>query len=101
MHGRVKQRYKFDLIKKAGKAMALASKVSIRQDQQGVLSLQFMIELGGNSTESRDREGSKGVVTTPSNERVSFVDFRLVPLLDDESGDEYENDATSDEDSHI
>ena len=44
-HGRLKQRYKFDMIKRASRAMALASKVSVRQDEQGVLSLQFMVDL--------------------------------------------------------
>ena len=90
MHGRVKQRYKFDLIKKAGKAMALASKVSVRQDQQGVLSLQFMIELGGSGTDQKGKEG-------PGTEKASFVDFRFVPLLDEDSEDEYENEEGSEE----
>ena len=65
--------YKYSLIKNAARAMAAASKVSIRGDEQGVLSLQFMIELEG--------------------EGVSFVDFRFVPLLteageEDEEGEE-------------
>lgn len=59
------QHYKFSLIKASGKAMAQAAKVSVRVDDQGVLSLQFMIEVdGGNG--------------------VSFVDFRFVPLVADE-----------------
>lgn len=57
--------YKFSMIKGASKAMALASKVSIRTDENGVLSLQFMIE----------GEGSSG---------DSFVDFRFVALLDED-----------------
>lgn len=80
-HGRVTERYKFDMIKKAGRAMALASKVSIRQDKQGVLSLQFMIEdtstLGSNN---------------PSAQFL-FVDFRFVPLF---GADEQENDRSGD-----
>ncbi len=52
--------YKFSLIKGATRAMAIASKVSIRADEQGVLSLQFMIEV--------DTGG------------VSFVDFHFVPF---------------------
>lgn len=68
--------YKYTLVKAAGRAMQLASKVSIRGDKQGVLSLQFMIELGGS--------------------RVSFIDFRFVPLLP-EDGDE-EDDDLEDED---
>ena len=58
--------YKFSLVKNASKTMAIASKVSIRGDVQGVLSLQFMIELEGGG--------------------VSFADFRYVPYVpeDDE-----------------
>ncbi|KAH8597620.1 Rad1/Rec1/Rad17 [Bisporella sp. PMI_857] len=76
------QSYKFEMVKAAGEAMRLASKVSIRGDEQGVLSLQFMVEIEGGG--------------------FSFVDFRFVPFLpeDDEDGesesqddDEYENDV--------
>ena len=55
--------YKFSLLQKAAKAMAVATKVSIRCDNQGVLSLQFMIEV---------EQG-----------KVSFVDFRFVPLVEE------------------
>lgn len=55
--------YKYSLIKGASRAMAIASKVSIRGDEQGVLSLQFMIEVEGG---------------------VSFVDFRFVPYIGEE-----------------
>ncbi|KAF2470998.1 Rad1-domain-containing protein [Lindgomyces ingoldianus] len=57
--------YKFALIQKAARAMSVATKVSIRADTQGVLSLQFMIEVESG--------------------KVSFVDFRFVPLVEDES----------------
>lgn len=61
--------YKFSLIKAASKAMAIASKVSIRGDVQGVLSLQFLIEVDGGG--------------------VSFVDFHFVPFeLEEGEGDE-------------
>jgi cell cycle checkpoint protein len=52
--------------------MKLASKVSVRGDEQGVLSLQFMVEV--------------------EEKKVSFVDFRLVPFVpnDDEDGEEDE-----------
>ncbi len=61
--------YKYSLIRGASRAMAIASKVSIRGDEQGVLSLQFMIE--------NDDGG------------VSFVDFRFVPFVpEDGEGDE-------------
>ncbi|RMD44832.1 hypothetical protein DV735_g422, partial [Chaetothyriales sp. CBS 134920] len=79
-HGRVKQRYKFDLIKKADKAMALASKVSIRQDQQGVLSLQFMVELGGTGANATEKEAGL--------DKAYFIDFSFLPLLDEDSDGE-------------
>jgi len=51
--------------------MSMANKVSIRGDDQGVLSLQFMIELEGGG--------------------VSFVDFRFVAYVPEEGeGDEEE-----------
>ncbi|KAF8534821.1 Rad1/Rec1/Rad17 [Trichophaea hybrida] len=60
--------YKFGLVKNAAKAMAMASKVSIRGDNHGVLSMQFMIEQEGGGT--------------------SFVDFRFLPFVADGSDDE-------------
>ena len=60
--------YKYSLIKGASRAMAIASKASIRSDEQGVLSLQFMIEVEGGG--------------------FSFVDFRFVPFLPDEDDGE-------------
>ena len=66
--------YKYSLIKSASRAMEIASKVSIRCDEQGVLSLQFMIEVEGGG--------------------VSFVDFRFVPYLpEDGEGDEEGDDG--------
>jgi cell cycle checkpoint protein len=58
------QRYKFDMVKAASEAMRVASKVSLRGDEEGVLSLQFMVEVEGCG--------------------ISFVDFRFVPLLTDD-----------------
>ncbi|KAF2758738.1 Rad1-domain-containing protein [Pseudovirgaria hyperparasitica] len=66
--GKVVNSYKFSLIKAAQRAMAAATKVSIRGDHQGVLNLQFMIEV--------DTE----------KEKISFIDFVFVPLAED--GDE-------------
>jgi cell cycle checkpoint protein len=62
--------YKFSLIQRAARAMSVATKVSVRVDEQGVLSLQFMIEVEVG--------------------KVSFVDFRFVPLVEEEEeeGDE-------------
>ncbi|RFU26268.1 hypothetical protein B7463_g10062, partial [Scytalidium lignicola] len=66
------QSYKFEHVRAAGEAMRLASKVSVRGDEQGVLSCQFMIEVEGGG--------------------VSFVDFRFVPFLS-ESEDENEEES--------
>lgn len=69
--------YKFSQIRAANRAMEIAHKVSIRTDKQGVLSLQFMIEVetGG----------------------FSFVDFRFVPFLpEDGDGDGSEEEVAGD-----
>ncbi|KAI9932884.1 hypothetical protein AWENTII_004777 [Aspergillus wentii] len=86
MGSRIRQNYNFALIRKASRAMAVANKVSIRGDRQGVLSLQFMIELDDNAPGgvARSFGGAGG--------KVTFVDFRFVPLLDDEA-EEAEEDA--------
>ena len=62
--------YKYSLIQKAARAMSVATKVSIRVDTQGVLSMQFMIEV----------EAATGLGAS----KISFVDFRFVPLVDDD-----------------
>jgi cell cycle checkpoint protein len=72
-----RQNYKFELIKAATEAMRLASKVSVRGDQQGVLSLQFMVEVEGGG--------------------VSFVDFRFVPFIPEENEDEENSQEEDDE----
>lgn len=62
--------YKFSLIQRAARAMSVATKVSVRVDEQDVLSLQFMVEVEPG--------------------KVTFVDFRFVPLVeeDEDEGDE-------------
>lgn len=75
---RVVNTYKFSLVRAAAKAMQAAEKVSIRTDMQGVLSLQFMVQLDSG--------------------HVTFVDFKIVPLLSDDGewegdGDEMGEDA--------
>ncbi len=95
-HGRIRQRYKFDMIKRAGRAMALGSKVSVRQDQQGVLSLQFMIGLGDAANSAPRRDDNNGVVNAPpSPGSVAFVDFRFVPLLGDDDDGESDTGSNS------
>ncbi|KAI5920720.1 repair protein Rad1/Rec1/Rad17 [Camillea tinctor] len=69
------QGFKFDLVKSASEAMRIASKVSFRGDGQGVLSLQFMVEVEGGA--------------------VSFLDFRFVPYITQE---DEESDSGGDED---
>ncbi|ODA79441.1 hypothetical protein RJ55_05034 [Drechmeria coniospora] len=64
------QTYRFDFIKNSTEAMRISSKVSLRGDGQGVLSLQFMVDMEGGTR--------------------SFLDFRFVPFLkheDDESAE--------------
>lgn len=92
LKGRLRQSYNFAHIQKAGRAMALASKVSIRVDRQGVLSLQFMIEL----EKSDEIGGRRGVAATTvsaaiNSGKTTFVDFRFVPLIDDEADDPMED----------
>lgn len=56
--------------------MTAASKVSIRTDEQGVLSLQFMIEVEGGG--------------------VSFIEMRFVPFLEvDGEGEEDDDEDVS------
>ncbi|KAL1841576.1 hypothetical protein VTJ49DRAFT_6886 [Mycothermus thermophilus] len=72
--GRWVQTFKFDIIKSACEAMRIASKVSLRGDGQGVLSMQFMVEVEGSGP--------------------SFLDFRFVPyaVCDDDDEEEEEED---------
>ncbi|KKZ63448.1 cell cycle checkpoint protein [[Emmonsia] crescens] len=80
---RVRQSYRFALIHKALRAMAASSKVSIRIDRQGVLSLQFMIDFGDG-----DGGGAQQPVASKKMENAGFVDFRFVPLVDEGEGEE-------------
>lgn len=80
---RIRQSYRFALIRKAARAMSVASKVSIRGDRQGVLSLQFMIELDDNIAAGRPVGAGMKAPMGP----VCFVDFRFVPLLDEEEAE--------------
>jgi cell cycle checkpoint protein len=64
------ENYKFDMIKVAGEAMRIAHKVSFRGDRQGVLSLQFIVEV--------ETAGS------------SFLEFAFVPFVG--SGDDQDDD---------
>ncbi len=91
---RTEASFKFSLVKAAQRAMASATKVSLRLDDEGVLSMQFLIELEPPSSMSGSLGGSDG--------QVAFVDFRVVPLMDEEQADGRVNvgadDAESDDD---
>ncbi|KAL4814837.1 repair protein Rad1/Rec1/Rad17-domain-containing protein [Aspergillus spinulosporus] len=82
MGSRLRQDFRFAYIQKAARAMAVANKVSIRGDRQGVLSLQFMIEF--DAVGSVMTGNSVGVDVNAPGSTVSFVDFRFVPLLDED-----------------
>ncbi|KAJ4366190.1 checkpoint clamp complex protein Rad1 [Neocucurbitaria cava] len=89
--------YKFSLVQKAARAMSVATKVSVRVDTQGVLSLQFMVEVeggggGGGASGVGNPAGSGG---GGGGGKVSFVDFRFVPLVEDDDDDE-EGDGVDD-----
>ena len=77
VEGRSRNTYLFSMVRAAERAMQGASKVSIRGDGMGVLSLQFMVEVEGGG--------------------VGFVDFRFVPFLEEEGGEGGE-DGDGDED---
>ncbi|KAI2794756.1 hypothetical protein POX_a01357 [Penicillium oxalicum] len=83
MGDRIRQSYRFGLIKKAARAMAVANKVSIRGDRQGVLSFQFMVDLDDQTPTGRSVGAGVKAATGPR----CFVDYRFVPLLDEEDAD--------------
>ncbi|KUI70200.1 DNA damage checkpoint control protein rad1 [Cytospora mali] len=65
------QSFKFDMIKSAIEAMRVASKVSLRGDGQGVLNLQFMVEMEGGG--------------------LNFLLFTFVPYVTAEDDEEEED----------
>ncbi|KAK2747453.1 DNA repair exonuclease rad1 [Colletotrichum kahawae] len=75
IHEAWSQSYKFDLIKYSTEAMRIASKVSFRGDDQGVLSLQFMVE---------------------QENGISFLDFRFVPYISHDDDEDEENESLDD-----
>lgn len=76
--------FKFSLIKSAQRAMQASSKVSIRLDEDGVLNMQFLVEIDGSGT---------GQTGEPA---VAFVEFRVVPLVEGEADDDNDGDYESD-----
>lgn len=93
-HAVLRSSYKFSLIQKAARAMNVATKVSIRADTQGVLSLQFMIEVEPGASASQ--VGTGAAAAAAAHGKVSFVDFRFVPLVeeDDEEAEGGHGDET-------
>ncbi|KAL3476375.1 repair protein Rad1/Rec1/Rad17-domain-containing protein [Aspergillus californicus] len=82
MGSRIRQDYRFSYVQKASRAMAVANKVSIRGDRQGVMSLQFMIEFDAAGSLTNGNSARSARESQPST--VSFVDFRFVPLIDED-----------------
>ncbi|KAK4892043.1 checkpoint clamp complex protein Rad1 [Elasticomyces elasticus] len=76
---RVSSHYRFSAIKSAQRAMGAATKVSVRVDGEGVLSLQFLVEVDGGYG-----GGSGGKLGGDGGDGVAFVDFRVVPLVEGE-----------------
>lgn len=64
--------FRFEVVKSTQRAMAAATKVSLRLDDEGVLSLQFLVEVESATS------GAGG------SESVAFVDFRAVPMMEGE-----------------
>ncbi|KAI8933673.1 hypothetical protein NX059_009392 [Plenodomus lindquistii] len=78
----LKGSFKFSLVQKAARAMSVAKKVSMRIDLQGVLSLNFMVAVdGGGGLAAVDGGGNA------AEEKVSFVHFKFVPLVEEEGDD--------------
>ncbi|KAI7557703.1 hypothetical protein KC343_g3674 [Hortaea werneckii] len=91
---KVQARFPFGLIRSANRAMAVAQKVSLRLDEEGVLSLQFLIPVmdstsGGYGGDGDESGGSNG------DAAAAFVDFRIVPLAErEEDGEDYDEETT-------
>ncbi|CAK7201301.1 checkpoint clamp complex protein Rad1 [Sporothrix eucalyptigena] len=88
------QSFKFDLIKSSTEAMRIASKVSIRGDRQGVLSLQFMVEMDGSSGSSGGPGSGGGGAGN-----MQWLHFTFVPFMSDEQETD-EEEEQDEEESH-
>ncbi|KAI7371881.1 hypothetical protein KC354_g239 [Hortaea werneckii] len=103
---RVQARFPFGLVRSAHRAMAVAQKVSLRLDAEGVLSLQFLIPVmnsggggggggggvAGREADGADKNGGGGEAA------AAFVDFRIVPLVDGEQDGEVYDEGETDGD---
>ncbi|KAL5119767.1 checkpoint clamp complex protein Rad1 [Pleosporales sp. CAS-2024a] len=93
----LRQSYKFALIQKAARAMSLGRKVSIRMDSQGVLSLQFMVDMDAAAAAGAARAGG-GTEAVSNTDKLSFINFVIVPLIEDDDNDDDEAHAAAEAD---
>ncbi|KAK3694301.1 Rad1/Rec1/Rad17 [Podospora appendiculata] len=71
------QTFRFEVVNSVTEAMKIANMVSLRGDSQGVLSIQFMVEVEGAEP--------------------SFLDFRVVPYVTHEDDEDEEGERDADE----
>ncbi|WPH03282.1 Hypothetical protein R9X50_00615900 [Acrodontium crateriforme] len=86
-HNSTRARFSFSALQAAQRAMGAATKVSLRIDEAGVLSLQFLVEI--------EPVSNAGGALSIGNEKVAFVDFRVVSLVDDEYAEEEDSGGSS------
>ncbi|KAK1059716.1 checkpoint clamp complex protein Rad1 [Friedmanniomyces endolithicus] len=86
---RITANYRFSALKAAERAMAAATKVSVRMDSEGVLSLQFLVEVDAAGSTNRGGGGSGAQALL-----VAFVDFRFVPLVEGEDEADVDREAS-------
>ncbi|KAK0933219.1 checkpoint clamp complex protein Rad1 [Friedmanniomyces endolithicus] len=86
---RITANYRFSALKAAQRAMAAATKVSVRMDSEGVLSLQFLVEVdaAGSTNGGGGGSGAQALL-------VAFVDFRFVPLVEGEDEADVDREAS-------
>lgn len=88
----LKATFKFSLVQKAARAMSVAKKVSMRIDLQGVLSLNFMVAVEGGGSGNGAGGGTAAAAASEgggaADEKVNFVHFKFVPLIDEEGEEE-------------
>ncbi|KAF1985535.1 hypothetical protein K402DRAFT_103452 [Aulographum hederae CBS 113979] len=95
---RISQTYKFSLIYAAARALAVATKVSVRMDREGVLSLQLMVEVDtGTGVGAKENGGAENVERGKMQPKVCFVEFRFVPLVAGDREDEGDDDDEEEE----
>ncbi|KAI7241514.1 hypothetical protein KC330_g582 [Hortaea werneckii] len=92
---KVQARFPFGLIRSAHRAMAVAQKVSLRLDEEGVLSLQFLIPVMDSTSGGHGGNGDESGGGGGGDAAAAFVDFRIVPLVEgEEDGGDYDEGET-------